>query len=204
MKKSLFYYIVHNLTWFYCTEYFAGLQIPSPLIWFRPRNHTWILTIMYRVNNFNPMFYTNLDTWLGLHHSCFHVTSLVVCPCYWTFTGRAISSLSCMSRASIVYTSRTSSLSKGHIRLPSVGEYERDLLLAYEASKCTCIMYFGLAGSNASPRSSLLTVYPSMDEEHFSRNSTQLKYHDQILIDFSTSGSRTLRWTYYMANRSIG
>ena len=148
---------------------------------------------MYRVNNFNPVFYTNLDTWLGLHHSCFHVTSLVVCPCYWTFTGRAISSLSCMSRASIVYTSQTFSLSKGHIRLLSVGEYERDSLLAYEASKCTCIMYFGLAGSNASPRSSLLTVYPSMDEEHFSINSTQLKYHDQILIDFSTSGSRTLR-----------
>ena len=148
---------------------------------------------MYRVNNFNPVFYTNLDTWLGLHHSCFHVTSLVVRPCYWTFTRRAITSLSCMSRASIVYTSRTSSLFMGHIQLPGVGEYERDSLLAYEASKCTCIMYFGLTGSNASPRSSLLTVYPSMDKEHFSINSTQLKYHDQILIDFSTLGSRTLR-----------
>ena len=139
------------------------------------------------------MFYTNLDTWLGLHHSCFHVTSLVVRPCYWTFTGRAISSLSCMSRASIVYTSRTSSLSKGHIRLPGVGEYERDSLLSHEASKCTCVMYFGLADSNASSRSSLLTVYLYVDEVRFSRNLTQLKYHDQTLIDFGTSRSRTLR-----------
>ena len=26
MEKSMFYYIVHNLSWFYCTEYFLGLQ----------------------------------------------------------------------------------------------------------------------------------------------------------------------------------
>ena len=77
-------------------------------------------------------------------------------------------------------------------RSSGVGEYERDSLLAHEASNCIYVMYFGLAGNNASPRSSLLTVHPSVDEEHFSRNLTQLKYHDQILFDFSTSGSRTL------------
>ena len=98
---------------------------------------------MYRVNNFNPVFYTNLDTWLGLHHSCFHVTSLLVCPFYWTFTGRAISSLSCMSRASIVYTSRTSSLFMGHIQLSGVGEYEREihyLLMKNQTVHASCTL----------------------------------------------------------------
>ena len=139
------------------------------------------------------MFYTNLDTWLGLHHSCFHVTSLVVRPCYWTFTGRAITSLSCMSRASIVYTSRTSSLFMGRIRLLSVGKYEREIryfLMKHQNVHVSCTSA-SLAAMpvDVAPYRLFIRLWMRSTSREIRRN---LKYHDQILIDFGTLRSHTL------------
>ena len=141
---------------------FKGLQIPPPLNWIRPRN-------LIR-NCKNPIILENLGTRFGLHPSRFLIASLVVCPYHCTFIGRAILSLSCMSRASTIFTSRIFSLTT---RLYSTFDYwevwERFVTCSWSIKINNRSCCLGLAGGNASLCCNLLTIYPSENDKHFPR-----------------------------------
>ena len=124
--------LIHDFT----VQGLCGVTIPFPLnLISSSKSLTDTLHIVQYLHFYNPVFSNYSGCLARISSSRFHVASLVVHPCYLTFMDEPSHPLSCMSRASIIFSSRIPSLIVGVYQLLDAGEYDKVPLHSHGALK---------------------------------------------------------------------